>query len=75
MVCKNRRSKTSNDVSIQALSGLVNFQKMMMSTIDHALEEIILEGLLLELPKTWNDASVLRSRMTFPQLVILLGEK
>jgi hypothetical protein len=51
LVCKNRRSKTSNDVSIQALSGLVNFQKMMMSTIDHALEEIILEGLLLELPE------------------------
>jgi hypothetical protein len=57
------------------LSGLVNLQRMTMSAIDHALEEIILEGLLLELPETWNDASVLRSRMTFPQLVILLGKK
>jgi hypothetical protein len=52
LVFKNCRSKTSNDVPIQALSGLVNLQSMMMSAIDHALEEIIPEGLLLELPKT-----------------------
>jgi hypothetical protein len=52
LVRKNRCSKTSNDVPIQALSGLVNLQNMRMSTIDHALEEIIPEGLLLELPET-----------------------
>jgi hypothetical protein len=52
LVRKNRRSKTSNDVPIQALLGLVNLQRMTMSAIDHALEEIILEGLLLELPET-----------------------
>jgi hypothetical protein len=37
LVCKNRRSKASNDIPIQALSGLVNLQRMTMSAIDHAL--------------------------------------
>jgi hypothetical protein len=48
LVCRNRRSKASNDVPIQALSGLVSLHGMTMSAIDHALEEIIPEGLLLE---------------------------
>jgi hypothetical protein len=49
LVCRNRRSKASNDVPILPLSGLVNLQGMTMSAIDHALEEMIPEGLLLEL--------------------------
>jgi hypothetical protein len=52
LVHKNRRSKTSNDVPIQALSGLVNLQRLTISAIDHALEENIPEDLLLELPET-----------------------
>jgi hypothetical protein len=48
LVRRNRRSKASNDVPDQALSGLVSLQGMTMSTIDHALEEVILEVLLLE---------------------------
>jgi hypothetical protein len=49
LVCRNRRSKASNDVPIQALSGLVSLRGMTMSAIDHALKEIIPKGLLLEL--------------------------
>jgi hypothetical protein len=52
LVCKNLHSKTSNNVPIHALSGLVNLQRMTLFSIDHALEEIIPEGLLFELPKT-----------------------
>jgi hypothetical protein len=52
LVRKNRRSKNSNDVPIQALSGLVNLQRLTMSAINHALEEIIPEDLLFELPET-----------------------
>ena len=36
-----------------------------MSAIDHALEEIVAEGLLLELPELGVLASVQRSWMTF----------
>jgi hypothetical protein len=48
-VHRNHSSKASNDVLVQALSGLVSLQGMTISTIDHALEEIIPEDLLLEL--------------------------
>jgi hypothetical protein len=37
---------------MQALSGLVSLQGLTMSAIDHALEEIIPEDLLLEPPET-----------------------
>jgi hypothetical protein len=52
LIRKNCRSKNSDDVPIQALSGLVNLQRLTMSSINHALEEIIPEDLLLELPET-----------------------
>jgi hypothetical protein len=51
LIRKNSRSKNSDDVPIQALSGLVSLQRLTMSAIDHALEEIIPKDLLLELPK------------------------
>jgi hypothetical protein len=49
LVHRNRRSKASNDVPDQALSGLVSLQGMTMSAIDNVLEEVIPEDLLLEL--------------------------
>jgi hypothetical protein len=52
LICKNCRSKNSDDVAIQALSGMVNLQRLTMSAIDHALEEIIPKDLLLELLET-----------------------
>jgi hypothetical protein len=51
LVHRNRRSKANNDVPDQALSGLVSLQGMTMFAIDHALEEVIPEDLLLELPE------------------------
>jgi hypothetical protein len=52
LIRKNCRSKNSDDVPIQALLGLVNLERLTMSAIDHTLEEIISEDLLLELPET-----------------------
>jgi hypothetical protein len=52
LIHKNSRSNISDDVPIQALSGLVSLQRSTMFAIDHALEEIILEDLLLEPPQT-----------------------
>jgi hypothetical protein len=49
LVHRNHHGKASNDVPDQALSGLVSLQGMTMSAIDHALEEVILEHLLMEL--------------------------
>ena len=48
LIHKNSRSNISDDVPIHALSGLVSLQRSTMFAIDHALEEIILEDLLLE---------------------------
>jgi hypothetical protein len=56
LIRKNCRSRNSDNVPIQALSGLVNLQRLTMSVIDHALEEIIPKDLLLELPKTESAA-------------------
>jgi hypothetical protein len=44
----NSRRSRNSDIPMQALSGLVSLQGLTMSTIDHALEEIILEDLLSE---------------------------
>ena len=63
-------SKNSDDVPIQALSGLVNLQRLTMSAIDHALEEIIPEDLLLELPETGCAAIRAEVPDDTPQLVI-----
>jgi hypothetical protein len=52
LIRKNCRSRNNDNVPIQALSGLVSLQRLMMSAIDHALEEIIPEDLLSELPET-----------------------
>jgi hypothetical protein len=51
LVHRNHRSNANNDVTNQALSVLVSLQGMTMSAIDHALEEVIPEDLLLELSK------------------------
>jgi hypothetical protein len=48
---KNSRSSRSSDIPMQALSRLVSLQGFTMSAIDHALEEIIHENLLLEPPE------------------------
>jgi hypothetical protein len=61
LIRKNCHSKNSDDVPIQALSGLVNLQRLTMYAIDHALEEIIPEDLLLELPKT--ESAVIRAKV------------
>jgi hypothetical protein len=52
LIRKNSRSYSSNDVPMEALSRLVSLQGLTMSTIDHALEEIIPKDLLLETPET-----------------------
>jgi hypothetical protein len=52
LVRKNSHSHSSNNIPMQALSGLVSLQGLTMSVIDHALEEIIPEDLLLEPPET-----------------------
>ena len=49
LVRRNHRSKVNNNVPVQALLGMVSLQGMTMSAIDHALEDIIPEDLLLEL--------------------------
>ena len=48
LIRKNSRHSRSSDIPKQALSGLVSLQGLSMSAFDHALEEIILENLLLE---------------------------
>jgi hypothetical protein len=58
LIRKNSRSYSSSDIPMQALSGLVSVQGLIMSAIDHALEEIIPEDLLLEPPET--ESSVVR---------------
>jgi hypothetical protein len=52
LIRKNSRSRNNNDVPIQALSGLVSLQRLTMSAIEHALEEIIPKDLLSEVPET-----------------------
>jgi hypothetical protein len=56
LIRKNSHNHSSDDVPIQALSGLVSLQGLTMSTIDHALKEIIPEDLLLEPLETDSDA-------------------
>jgi hypothetical protein len=41
LVRKNSHSQSSDGVPIQALSRLVSLQRLTLSAIDHALEEII----------------------------------
>jgi hypothetical protein len=61
LIRKNSRSYSSSDIPMQALSGLVSLHGLTMSTINHALEEIILEDLLLEPPET--ESSVVRTEV------------
>ena len=75
IVRKNRHSKASNDVPIQALSGLVNLQRMTMSAIDHALEEIIPESLLLELPEAGGVGIRVEVLDDVPSASILTGQE
>jgi hypothetical protein len=75
LIRKNCHSKNSDDVPIQALPGLVSLQRLMMSAIDHALEEIIPKDLLLSFLKLRVLPSVQRSQVTPPQLVIQSGKK
>jgi hypothetical protein len=51
-ICKNSHNHSSSDIPMQALSGLVSLHGLTMSAIDHALEEMIPEDLLLEPPET-----------------------
>jgi hypothetical protein len=69
LIRKYNRSNRSSDIPMQALSGLVNLQGLTMSTIDHALEEIIPKDLLLEPPET--ESSVIRTEV--PDDVPLAG--
>jgi hypothetical protein len=48
---------------------------MMMSAIDHALEEIIPEGLLLELPKAMGDGFRVEVSDDVPSASILTGQE
>jgi hypothetical protein len=51
LIRKNSCSYSSSDIPMQALSGLISLQGLIMAAIDHALEEIIPEDLLSEPPK------------------------
>jgi hypothetical protein len=75
LIRKNCRSRNRNDVLIQALLGLVSLHRLTMSAIDHALEEIIPEDLLSELPET--EGAIIRIEVLddTPQLVIQSGNK
>jgi hypothetical protein len=69
LICKNSSSRSS-DIPMQALSGLVSLQGLIMSAIDHALEEIIPENLLSEPPE--DESSIIR--LEVPDDVPLLGD-
>jgi hypothetical protein len=69
LIRKNNRSRSS-DILMQTLSGLVSLQGLIMSAIDHALEEIIPEDLLSEPPEV--ESSVVRTEV--PNDVPLAGD-
>jgi hypothetical protein len=58
---KNSHNSRSSDILMQALTRLVSLHGLAMSAIDHALEEIIPENLLLEPPEV--ESSIVRSEV------------
>jgi hypothetical protein len=75
LVRRNHRIKASNDVPVQALLGLVCLQGMTMFAIDHALEEIIPEDLLLELSKAGGVDIHIEVRDGAPSASFLAGQE